>query len=146
MTHAQSGKFLGVHRTAILADGTGKLAFADGTSSKLMLGTASGAVVKLSPFENVLGIAEGIETALSAKILFNIPVWSTLNAGGMASLPVIPGVDFLSIFADSDSAGREAALCCAQRYAAWGVKGQIHYPPVPFNDWNDYRLHESNGE
>jgi len=41
----------------------------------------TGAAVRLMAHEDVLGIAEGIETAMSASILFNVPCWAALNAG-----------------------------------------------------------------
>ena len=45
-----------------------------------MMGTMpTGAAVRLMPHEEMLGIAEGIETALSASILFNVPVWAALD-------------------------------------------------------------------
>ena len=138
MVHAKSDMFLGIHRTAICPDGTGKLNFTDGTSNKMMLGSASCAVIKLSPFKNVLGIAEGIETALSASSLFNMPVWAVLTAGGMARFPLIPHIQHLTIFADNDDAGAQAAKSSARRYHSSGATGEIRTPPVQFKDWNDF--------
>ena len=47
-----------------------------------------------------LGIAEGIETALSAAQIFKTPVWAAFSANGIAGLPIIAGVKSLRIFAD----------------------------------------------
>jgi putative DNA primase/helicase len=138
MVHAQVDTFLGIHRTAICAEGTGKLDFSNGTSNKMMLGCASCAVIKLSPFSYVLGIAEGIETALSASSHFNIPVWAVLTAGGMARFPIIPNIQQLIIFADNDHVGEQAADQCAKRYYSAGVTGEIRAPPSQFKDWNNF--------
>ena len=43
-----------------------------------------GAAIELYPVEGeTLGIAEGIETAIAAKMLFKVPVWSALNTSIM---------------------------------------------------------------
>ena len=77
-------------------------------------------VIPLWPNEAVtacLGIAEGIETALSLAHGFS-PVWSCIDAGHMARFPVLPGIEELVIAADNDPAGRAAAADCAKRWSA----------------------------
>lgn len=138
MVHAQGDKFLGIHRTAIQPNGKNKSNFADGTANKMMLGVASNAVVKLSPFKSVLGIAEGIETALSASRHSNIPVWAVLTAGGIARFPIISNIQQLIVFSDNDCAGMDAATICAKRYSCAGMTGEIRPPPSQFKDWNDF--------
>ena len=71
LTH--NGKPAGLHRTFLTAAG-GK---ADVPATRKLLGTLpAGAAVRLADHESLLGIAEGIETALSASMLFNVPCWS----------------------------------------------------------------------
>ena len=60
-----------------------------------------------------MGIAEGIETALSAHLIFKMPVWAALSAGGIRDFPVITGITFLRILADHDAAGRSEPLAHA---------------------------------
>lgn len=143
MSDAVDGKFCGIHRTALRYDGKGKAFFSDGTPSKMMLGIARNSVVKLGPFEPVLGIAEGIETALSAMLLFNLPVWAAMSAGGISNFPALSNIKHLMIFADNDTAGHVAALRCAQRYSQAGILGHIRFPHEKFNDWNDYLVSKS---
>ena len=138
ITDLQTNAFKGIHRTAIKADGSGKICFPDGTPSKMMLGTVKNGAVKLSPLAPIMGIAEGIETALSAALIFKMPVWATLSAGGMVSFPIIPSIENLTIFADDDDAGQRAANQCARRYAEFGIGGQIRTPSNPYGDWNDF--------
>jgi putative DNA primase/helicase len=72
----------------------------------LSLQEYSGSIaVKLFQAKSTLGIAEGIETALSAHQLYKLPVWSTLNASIMKKFRAPPGVDTLMIFADNDRNG-----------------------------------------
>lgn len=113
MTDAVTGEPRGVHRTALLPDGSDKAA-----PGKMMLGAAKNAVVRLSADEDAidgLGIAEGIETALAVDFR---PVWACLSAGNIASLPVLPGIESLTIFADNDASGTglRAARECARRW------------------------------
>jgi hypothetical protein len=133
-----TGEPQGVHRTALSGDGKNKRTMPVGLTAKMMLGVARGGAVILGQAEPHLGIAEGIETALSAEKLFGIPVWALLSASGIASFPVIPGVTRLTIFADHDEAGLKAAAVCARRYLKAGIKGERHTPPTPGDDWNDY--------
>jgi hypothetical protein len=78
-------------------------------------------VVRLSADEDVttgLAIAEGIETALAAPFR---PIWACLSAGNLARLPVLAGIEALTIFADNDASGtgeRDAFACAEQWHAA----------------------------
>jgi hypothetical protein len=136
MTDVITGEPTGVHRTAVKNDGSGKRTMTDGMPVKMMLGRAKGAAVMLHHVAPHMGIAEGIETALSASQIFGIPVWSLISASGIAACPVIPGVKRLTIFADQDQAGLAAAAKCATRYERAGIEGEIRYPSA--GDWNSY--------
>jgi putative DNA primase/helicase len=98
-----------LHRTWIRADGRK----ADVDPERLLLKDhrKKGAVIRLWPDECVttgLGIAEGIETSLCAAHAFT-PMWSCIDAGNMAAFPVLAGIEALTIFADHDRAGLDAA-------------------------------------
>lgn len=144
VTNAVTGEPIGVHRTALRSDGLGKQEMPDGGASKRMLGSSKGGVVRLQPGGPSLGIAEGIETALSASEIFKMPVWAALSANGIADFPVIPGVKFLRILADHDAAGLSAARKCKRRYKKAGIEAEVRYPPKFGDDWNDHPQQEIN--
>jgi putative DNA primase/helicase len=132
MRDAVSNAPSGVHRTFLRADGTGK---ADG-QAKMMLGNAG--VLKLSPdVELGLGICEGIETGLAIVGDGWRPVWACLSAGGIERLPVLAGIESLTIFADADHAGFLAAATCAARWREVGREARIVDPEVGFKDFDD---------
>jgi len=116
MTDAATGDPQGVHRTALLPDGSGKAA-----SGKMMLGRSKDSVIRLSADEDVtlgLAIAEGIETSLAVPFR---PVWACMSAGNIASLPVLAGIEALTIFADNDASGtgiRDARECAMRWHSA----------------------------
>jgi phage/plasmid primase-like uncharacterized protein len=88
----------------------------------------AGGVIRLWPDEVVtsgLGIAEGIETALSLAHGF-APVWACIDAGHLAKFPVLNGIQDLIIAADNDPRGREAADACAARWADHAAVRVIH--------------------
>ena len=87
-----------------------------------------------------MGIAEGVETAISAHVKFAMPVWACLSAPSVAGFPVIHSLNHLTIFADHDDAGISAARKCASRYLAAGIKGEIHHPTPVGWDWNDHLM------
>lgn len=99
----------------------------------------AGAAVRLFPSGGRLGIAEGIETALAASELFGLPVWSCVDAAGIAAFLPPPGVRELMIFADNDEnfTGQQAAFTAARRLRAKGLKLDVHIPPTTGADWLD---------
>jgi putative DNA primase/helicase len=143
MRDATTGEPTGVHRTALKDDGSGKRIMAEGMPPKMMLGRAKGAAVVLCEPAQRMGIAEGIETALSAQKLFQMPVWACLSAPGIAGFPIINGLVQLTIFADHDEAGIKAAKACARRYQEHGIDAEVRYPDQTGDDWNSFLLKES---
>ncbi len=73
--------------------------------------------VRLFEAGDTLGIAEGIETALSATQLSKVPCWAVVNTSIMKAFKAPKGVKTLIIFADNDSngAGLAAAMVCANK-------------------------------
>ena len=101
--------------------------------------TTTGGAVQLFEHACTLGVAEGIETALSATQLHNIPTWAALNVNNLKSFVVPNDVTELHIFADNDSSlvGQEAAAVLAKRAASEGRSVKVHTPPIVGTDWND---------
>ena len=133
MTDPATAEPCGVHRTFLRGDGNGK---AEG-QAKMMAGNAG--VIRLVPDEDVtlgLGIAEGIETALAVMQRTGWrPVWAATSAGAMRRFPVLPGIEALTIFADTGEAGIGAATECAERWTAAEREARILAPPR--DDWDD---------
>lgn len=134
MTDPATGQPCGVHRTFLRGDGGGK---ATG-QAKMMAGHAG--IIRLVPDAEVgaaLGVAEGIETALRVMQGFGwSPVWAATSAGGIARLPVLPGIEALTVFADGDPAGQRAAADCADRWQEAGREVTLCLAP-PGEDFDD---------
>jgi putative DNA primase/helicase len=123
----------GIHRIYLKPDGS----WHDG---KKMLGPVDGAVVMLEqPCRGLLGIGEGIESALAASALFRgVPGWAAGSAGALERfgqwLVAHPdwawqaGIRRLLIWADARKPGEDAgrALLAACRTA--GVDAQLWLP------------------
>jgi len=112
---------------------------ADVSPPRLLLAghAKAGAVCRLWPDEYVsggLGLGEGIETALSLAHGYE-PVWAAIDAGNLAALHVMAGIECLLIACDRDPAGEKAARACARRWAAAGV--DVLITKQDSNDVND---------
>lgn len=95
-------------------------------------------VIRLWPDEDVtagLGIAEGIETALSLA-WGHTPVWSCIDKGHLSQFPSLLGIESLVIAADNDVPGRKAATECGQRWADAGAEVTIVMAPTEGADLN----------
>jgi hypothetical protein len=136
ITHAVTAEPISLHRTWVQP--SGKKAPVDPPRLLLKGHKKSGGIIRLWPDESVtssLSIAEGIETALCAAHGAS-PVWSCIDAGNMARLPVLAGIKCLIVFADYDEAGLRAANACASRWAA-GAAVTIVQPDAPGTDMAD---------
>lgn len=129
-----------IHRTALSFDG--RKVEIDG-KDRLALGPIAGGAVKLTPDEDVttcLGIGEGIESTLSVRLLPEFgasPVWSLLNASGVAGFPVLSGIECLWIAVDHDPAGLAAADQCADRWRQASREVFLVKPVRAGSDLND---------
>ena len=127
----------GIHRTFLLDDGSGKA-----PAGKKMLDAVAGGSVRLVPLPAAgrLGIAEGIETALSAQAIFGIPTWAALSADGVRRWEWPAGTTHVTIFADAGEAGIQAAAALADRLNVANIPNTIVHP-LHGDDFNDDQLH-----
>lgn len=100
------------------------------------LGGFGHGAVRLGGTAPRLGLAEGIETALSASALFGLPCWATLGAERFGSIALPPDVSTLVLFLDHDDAGRRAERLARRAFAHLGAI-EARYPDRPGDDWND---------
>jgi phage/plasmid primase-like uncharacterized protein len=121
-------------QTTILTPGGRK---ADIDIPRRTLGRLGDGAVRLAAPGAELGLAEGVETALTAMELSGIPCWASLSAGRMHKVAVPAGVPMLHIFADADEPGRTAAKKTAEVHTALGRVVKIHHPPVGYSDFNE---------
>lgn len=95
------------------------------------LGPTAGCIIRIWPDDSVtqgLILAEGIETALVAATQIQHrgtllqPTWAAGDRGHVASFPLLPGVESLTLLVDNDTngAGQRAANECARRWVASG--------------------------
>lgn len=114
-----------VHATYLRHDGSGK---APVGSPKKILGIAArgatrgGAIRLHAPEGGRLGVAEGIESALSLHLIRGIPVWSSYCAGNLEALALPCGLGELEIGVDVDEDGKGERS--AQRLALRALREQ----------------------
>ena len=104
---------------------------------------------------NMLGIAEGIETAIATTLLFNVATWACLSSTLMKSWTVPKEYSLTTkntpmnivIFGDNDKnfCGQEAAYTLAKKLHNEEYPVAVKIPPKPGQDWLDY-LHEHPGK
>jgi hypothetical protein len=103
-------------------------------------------VIRLSEDVDVLsglGLAEGLESALSALARGFRPVWSTGGKALMAAFPVLPLIERLTLFADNDpnGGGLRAAQEAQARWFAAGREARV-FMTAALGDINDLDLRD----
>jgi putative DNA primase/helicase len=98
-------------------------------------------IVRLSRDEDVLGglfIAEGLETALAGMSIGLRPMCSMGSTAIMANMPVLAGIESISVLADNDAngAGERAARELQSRWRAAGREARL-WKPNTLGDLND---------
>jgi putative DNA primase/helicase len=114
-----------IQRTAFRPDGS--------KIGRMTLGPKTTAAIKLSPNVDVnrcLTIGEGLETTLAGMMLGYVPAWALGDANGVASFPVLPGIESITILVDHDRSGtgQRAAITCSAR---WTNAGREVFRLVP---------------
>ena len=126
-----TGEPISVHRTYLAGKEKADLP----SPRKAVSPFGPGPTIRLTPIAPTMGIAEGIETALSAAKLFSVPTWSVISDHGIATFEPPPECERLIVFADHDrhGAGRRAADGLVGRLS---IPAEIRMPEQP-GDWND---------
>jgi putative DNA primase/helicase len=98
-----------------------------------------GGAVRLASSAESMGIAEGIETALSAARLFGMPVWAALSANGLMKWQPPKTVRHVTVFGDTDDSftGQHKAYALACRLRTEGFAVDVALPEQMGTDWND---------
>jgi putative DNA primase/helicase len=121
-----------IHRTFLAADGSGKAPI---EPNKAALGPIGRGAVRLAKASHVLGLTEGIETAISVLQLTGIPCWACLGAGRMQSVEIPACVRELHVFADDDKAGHDAAERVIDLHTSLGRRVVKRLPPAGVDDY-----------
>ena len=135
------GAGVALHRTWLTTDG--RTAPTPGPVKKLTpaAGPVMTGCIRLAwPGEeagDVLGIAEGIETALAARQASGVPTVAAYSASALSAWQWPRGLKRLVIFADADPAGADAAQSLKVRAMQAGLKVALMTPTRPGADWCD---------
>jgi putative DNA primase/helicase len=126
---------IAIHRTFLDPVKPAKARFA---KPKRALGALHGGAVRLfAPTDDRLGLAEGIESALSARALTGIPSWATLGNERFGLVSIPESVTELHLFVDNDAGGDLAAERGLEAYAREGRQVVLRRPSKRGTDWND---------
>jgi len=129
---APDGKVIAIQQTWLTRDGE------KASPRRLTTGNLGAGAVRLGAPARIMGLAEGVETALSAMQMTGMPVWASLGASRLHSVELPPEVEQVHIFADNDEPGRAAARRAAQTHANAGREVWLRSPPDQCGDWNDF--------
>ena len=140
MVYGSDGHPVNLHCTFLTNDGH---KVAAEPAKRVMRGPLpDGCAVRLGPLGELetMGIAEGIESALSASVLNEgMVVWSALNGQLLSKWAPPPMVQLVHIFADHDESftGHAKAYTLANRLVVqFKIKTMVHMPNDA-GDWND---------
>ena len=126
---------IAIHRT-FLDTASGKLVGFE--RPKRALGSLGCGAVRLAPpAAGRLGLAEGIESALSAMQLSGIPCWATLGNERFGLVAIPESVRELHLFIDNDPGGELADQRARKAYSASGRVIRSRAPASTGFDWND---------
>lgn len=126
-------KGLGLQRVYLTMDGHK----AEANPVRMTLGEVG--VLRLGAPQRVLGIAEGIETAMCASRLFQVPCWAAISANGLENFEPPPGIEEVIVFADNDHSftGQRAAFILAFNLKKKGFKVRVEMPLTMGEDFAD---------
>ncbi|MDR7926441.1 toprim domain-containing protein [Acidithiobacillus thiooxidans] len=142
-------EILGIHKTFIQPDGSGKANVPGGNSKflKKCVERLNGGAVRIHPPDpqsGMIGIGEGIETVLSMHTITRqkggiLPVMAALNTSLLADWVPPISARQIAILADNDSAGMHAAQKLQARLRQYrpDAATDILMPPQPGADWNN---------
>ncbi|WP_170559147.1 DUF7146 domain-containing protein [Ruegeria atlantica] len=92
----------------------------DADPQKATLGPIKGGGVRLAPLTDRIGLAEGIETALSAQRLYDLPTIATLGTNGLLNIELPDAVRSVVLFLDGDPQAEKTAALLGVRLRSEG--------------------------
>ncbi|WP_454883011.1 DUF7146 domain-containing protein [Sphingomonas oryzagri] len=125
-------RFTAIHRTFLDARTASKAPDLD--TPRRMLGRPAHGAVQLARPSTILGLAEGIETALAAMQIHRIPVWATLGAERAGRIRLPDRLERLVLLFDNDPAGWKAEQRAREAYRHPGLSILTRWPPAN-DDW-----------
>lgn len=137
-----AGRFAGIHRTWLRADGRGK---AGVKRQRIMAGNAGGSVVRFGPPARHLNLGEGNESSLSVLQALrtkdpSVSLWAVLSVDNFAKVELPPLVREVTLWGDNDAkdraAGKAKLEAAAQVHRQKGLRAETRLPP-PGMDFND---------
>lgn len=121
---------------------TGEAIVGDKGKLKRTFGPMHDGAVKLGLIpDDQLGLAEGVEDALSVYNLYWMPTWAVLSHNRFTAVKLPKTVKRLILFGDNTSDATRAdplALEAADRWETLGIEVKIETPPFGYKDWNDF--------
>ncbi|MBX9689224.1 MAG: toprim domain-containing protein [Candidatus Obscuribacterales bacterium] len=132
----RDGRLSTVHR--IYLQEPGRKADVD-RPKRICSSPAKGGAIRLFEPAKVIGIAEGIETALACFVDTGIPTWATYSSSLMPFVTLPERIESVVIFGDNDlsGAGQKAATQLQTRLLKEGKSVQMLIPPEQGRDWLD---------
>jgi putative DNA primase/helicase len=129
---APDGKVIAIQQTWLTSDGE------KASGKRLTTGNLGTGVVRLGAVAGSMGLAEGVETALSAMQMTGITVWASLGASRLHNVELPAEVEEVHVFVDNDEPGRTAARRAADTHTSIGRRVYLRSPPDQCGDWNDF--------
>jgi putative DNA primase/helicase len=130
------GKLVSVQSTFITARGEK----APVETPRMTRGELRDGAVRLAAAAEVMGLAEGTETGLSAMVMSGVPVWVSLGSKRLRDIVLPDLVREVHIFGDNDQPGRDAAQKVADVHLQAGRHVKLRFPPDDVNDFNNLLL------
>lgn len=134
------GTAVTMHRTFITEDGQ-KLDVAAPKMFLPALKKLNGGAVRLYPVEPIIGVCEGIETAIAIHgAMRKFPIWPVIGTSLMEAFEPPAGVECVIIYADNDLnyAGQKAAFALANRLVIKNkIRADVEIPDMPGEDFLD---------
>lgn len=152
------GGALGMHRTYLDQQTFDKFDLPDFSSAKKLMevpdSISGGAVQLYNPCrargDNILCVAEGIETAIAVHLATGLPSWSTISAGNLKAVQIPDFITRVIIWADKDASctGQNVAIELQERLLKENKEAVIRLPRKTLKvgqksiDWLDMYVSE----
>jgi hypothetical protein len=128
------GKIVAVQSLLLTPEGVK----ASASIQRITTGALGVGAVRLGPAGKAIGLAEGVESGLSAMQLANVPVWVSLGCERLHRAELPSCVEDVHIFVDNDAPGIKSAKRTAELHTGAGRRVNLHYPPAQCGDWNEF--------